>query len=453
MNAVLKKALSNADVDYAEIHLEEREVTEVFYRGKELESIGTRREYGGNVRAYHKGGWGFVSFNQLANLDDCVKSACNHAKLTSSGDGKLNFTPKVKDKISLNLKNDPRYVPLEEKELLARNYNSIIMSSPLIQSTSVVYRDTYSNRTFVNTLGSDIKEEQLYCGILLGALAKDGTNVQSASHSISKTTGYDTVLGLEKEAERVTKEACDLLKAEKVSAGVYTVVADPHLAGVFCHEAFGHLSEADHAYGNPQLMEVMKLGKRFGRDELSIIDDGSFPGQQGSYKYDDEGTPSQKTYLIKDGILSGRLHSVETAGKLNEPVTGNARAITYRFKPIVRMSCTCIEPRDKSFEEMISEIDNGIYAKESLGGMTQLEMFTFSAAKAYLIKNGKIGPMVRDVMLSGNIFKTLQDIDAIGNDMKVFGSLGGCGKDGQGPLPVSMGSPHIRIKNVVIGGK
>lgn len=450
----LKNALNKVDTDYAEIHLEEREVTDVQYRGNDLEYIGSRKESGGNVRSYHKGGWGFVSFNKLSDINDYVKSACNYAKYTSSGsNGKLNFNSKIVDKINIIPPKDPRNISLEEKETLARHYNSIILSSPSILTTNVIYRDVYTKRTFINNLGVDVTEERLYCGMMLGAVARDGSNIQTSNYSTSKTTDYNNVLGLEKDAERVAKEASDLLKADKVSAGVYTIVADPHLAGVFCHEAFGHLSEADHVYGNPKLMEIMKLGKRFGKDELSIVDDGSLQGEQGFYKYDDEGTPSQKTYLIKDGILSGRLHSIETAGELGEPISGNARALTYRFRPIVRMSCTYIEPREKSFEEMIGGIENGIYARESLGGMTQLEMFTFSAAKAYLIKNGKIGPMVRDVILAGNIFKTLQDIDAIGNDLKIFGSLGGCGKDGQAPLPVSMGSPHIRIQNVVIGGK
>lgn len=453
MESKLKKAMKLVDVDYAEIHIEERIKTEVNYVGKELEAIGTNFDLGGNVRAYQRGGWGFVSFNDMANIEDYVRFACRQAKLTSSGEGKLKEAPVFEDSIVVKLEDDPRKIPLDEKEELIRSYNNIILASKAIQTSRTAYRDTFIRRIFLNTEGSFIQEERMYCGVLFAAIAKDGTNVQTSRYSIGNTKGFKTVLGLEHKVETVTKEATDLLKAEKVKGGKYTVIADQRLAGVFCHEAFGHLSEADHVYGNEKLRNIMKLGKRFGEDHLSIVDDGTILGERGYYKYDDEGVKSQKTYLIKDGILIGRLHSRETAAKMNEPLTGNARAITYRFKPIVRMSCTYIEPRDKKFEDMVSEIDYGIYAIDALGGMTELEMFTFSAAKAYLIKNGKIGPMIRDVILSGNVFETLKNIDAIGDDLELHGTLGGCGKAGQSPLPVSLGSPHIRIRNVVIGGR
>ena len=117
------------------------------------------------------------------------------------------------------------------------------------------------------------------------------------------------------------------------------------------------------------------------------------------------------------------------------------------------MSNTYIEKGTLSFSELIKDIDTGIYAVDALGGQTQLEMFTFSSAKAYLIKNGKIGSMVRDVVLTGNVFETMKNIDGIGNDLQLHGGLGGCGKDGQYPLQTAYGGPHIRIRNVVVGGK
>ena len=175
---LMKSALKFADTDYTEIHLEERVVTDVHYQGKELESIGTRVETGGNVRAYHKGGWGLVSFNNVGNLKDYVKSACEQAKFTSLGDGKLNPVKPVQGKITMDFKDDPRKVSLEEKEQLARKYNDILLKAKSIQTTDVVYRDTYTQRTFINNEGTDIEEERVYCGVMFGAVAKDGTNVQ-----------------------------------------------------------------------------------------------------------------------------------------------------------------------------------------------------------------------------------------------------------------------------------
>jgi TldD protein len=453
MDDLIRKALKACDVDYAEAHVEEALATRIHHAGKEIEEAGTHASLGGNVRAFHKGGWGFASFNDISKIREYAARACDQAKLVGHRDGKLAHVARAKDTVHVELADDPAKVSLEQKERMAHSYNDIILKSGKVATSRVIYQDSKVRRYFFNSEGSEIVEDRTYCGIAFSATAKDGSNVQNSFQSVGGTKGFDTVLNLEGEVEKVTDEAVSLLKAEKVEAGKYTVIADQMLAGVFAHEAFGHLSEADFLYQNERVLKIMELGKRFGPEELSIVDDGTLPGERGYYKYDDEGVQSRKNYLIKDGTLVGRLHSRETAGKLGEKPTANARCISYRFAPIVRMSCTFIEPRGKSFEEMISGIERGIYAKGSLGGMTQLEMFTFSARCAHLIENGKVGPMVRDVVLTGNVFETLQNIEAIGDDLKLHGGLGGCGKEGQGPLPTSTGSPHIRIKNVIIGGR
>ena len=231
------------------------------------------------------------------------------------------------------------------------------------------------------------------------------------------------------------------------------MILDPRLCGVFIHEAFGHLSEADFLYENPRMAEIMRIGRRFGPDMLNITDDGALEGEAGFIAYDSEGVPGARTPLIKNGVLAGRLHSRETAAKMGEEPTGNARAISYRHPPIVRMTNTFMEPGETPLDEMLQETPDGIYAVGFLGGQTNKEMFTFSAEEAYRIRGGKIAEKIRDVVLTGNVFKTLQDIDRIGDDRSMYGGLGGCGKKGQSPLRVGDGGPHCRIQNVVIGGR
>ena len=136
---------------------------------------------------------------------------------------------------------------------------------------------------------------------------------------------------------------------------------------------------------------------------------------------------------------------------MGEAPTGNARALDYTFQPIVRMTNTYIEPREASFEELISEIKEGVYVKSWYGGMTSMEMFTFSAGEAFMIRNGRVEEFLRPVVLTGNVFTTMENIDAIGNDLDM-NQGGGCGKGGQMPLPVSNGSPHIRIRKCLLGG-
>lgn len=288
--------------------------------------------------------------------------------------------------------------------------------------------------------------------VSLVVTAREGDNVQQAADGLSVPTGYEQILGLEEMARRVAGRSVALLGAQTVVGGVYPVVCDPKLAGVFIHEAFGHLSEADFVYANPQAQEMMVLGRRFGRNILNIVDDGTLPGLRGTHRYDDEGTPARRTNLVREGVLVGRLHSRETAARMGEAVTGNARATGYRYPPIVRMTNTFVEPVDTSFEDMIADIKLGVYACDAIGGQTMLENFSFSSAYAYMIRDGHVAEMVKDVVLSGNLFATLQKIDAIGTDL-AFSRTGMCGK-GQGRgLPVSTGAPHLRIQDVVIGGR
>jgi TldD protein len=283
------------------------------------------------------------------------------------------------------------------------------------------------------------------------AVARENGNVQQAFDVVSKAAGYEVVVGHHAMAEKVAQRAVDLLAAPKVKGGRYTVICNQRMAGVFVHEAFGHLSEADFVYANPQAQEMMVLGRRFGKDILTIVDDGSLPGLRGSHKYDDEGAPTRRNELVKNGVLVGRLHSRETAAKMGEQPTGNARATGYRYPPIVRMTNTFIEQGETSFEDMIRDVKLGIYACNFFGGETALENFSFSSAYAYMIRDGQIAEMVRDVILAGNLFTTLESIDAIGDDLDFYEGVT-CGK-GQDGLPVSIGAPHIRIRDVVIGGE
>jgi TldD protein len=202
------------------------------------------------------------------------------------------------------------------------------------------------------------------------------------------------------------------------------------------------------------MLEIMQLGKRFGVEGLNIIDDGSLPDGLGTHPYDYEGVPTRKNYLIKDGILVGRLHSRETAAKMGESVTGNARAVHFQHPPIVRMTNTYIAQGTATFEEMLKDIPLGVYAVRSIGGQTAMEMFTFSAAYGYMIRDGQVAELVRDVVLTGNVFETLLNIDRIGNDLEWnTNGPGGCGKGDQYPLQVGIGGPHIRIQNCVVGGQ
>jgi TldD protein len=448
MQDQLTGALTSRGADYTEIRVEESKTTRLVYRGKRLEEVGRTSSLGGNARALVKGGWGFVSFSDISNLRNNVELAIREAELTGKQKFQLSPVETVVDSVSGE--KGPS-VSLESKKHLLDEYNDIILSTNGIQTSSIGYQDSQKKTTFASSEGTYIEQTRADINLRLTAVAAKNGEVQQVGLSIGSRGDFSAINSLHQQVKQMAERAVALLSAPQAKGGEYTVVLDTVLAGVFAHEAFGHLSEADHVYENEKLQEIMVLGRKFGDKHLNIVDGAAIPGLRGSYKYDDEGVPATKTYLIREGVLEGRLHSRETAAKMREKTTGNARAINYSFPPIVRMTNTYIEPGTLSFADIIADIKEGIYARDWYGGTTSLEMFTFSAAEAYMIRNGKIAELLRPVVLSGNVFITLGNIDAIGNDLEM-NQGGGCGKRGQVPLPVSNGSPHIRISRCLVGG-
>jgi TldD protein len=439
-------------VDYLEVRLEQSESTSISFQGAALHAVDRNIGLAGGIRACHNGGWSFVTFNDISDLSDRIEAAISQAKLIGKTKTELATVAPIQDEVRVEIGNDPRGISLTRKREILERYNQMLLDfDPRIQTTRTGYRDRFGITYFVNSRGSAIAQERLDVSGSFGVIARNNGTVRQGFDSAHSRTDFDIMQSLDQLVIGTAERAVRQLEAQSVKGGQYSVILDPYLAGVFIHEAFGHLSEADFVYENPRMQELLTLGKPIAGQALNVVDDATIPDLPGSMVYDDEGVPTQRKYLIKDGILNQRMHSLETAGKLNELPTGNARALTASFPPIVRMTNTAIEPGTETFEQMLSGVDEGVYALRMLGGQTNGEMFTFAAAEGYMIRNGKLAEPVSDVTLSGNVFQTLKDIDAIASD-SVYRN-GGCGKGGQSGLPVSVGGPHVRIQNVVVGGR
>lgn len=443
-----------SQVDYLAIRLEAAEGTDILLRGNKIETLSEGISIGGHVRACHKGGWGFASFNQLSTLKERIEEAIAAARMVGEEETLLSPIAPIQDHCILPLTGtDPRMVPLAQKKQLCQHYGEILRSvSRQIATVSVRYGDSAQSMILATSEGTLLEQSWVDMEMRFAATARNGDTVQTGRETNGSRKAYEDLIGLDAQVRSAAQRAVDSLALPPVKGKTYTVVIDPILTGLFVHEAFGHLSEADMAYENPDLLETMSLGRRFGPSDLQIFDGAAPAGHRGSYAYDDEGTPASTTQLIEDGVLVGRLHSRETAGKLGETPTGNARCLNYHFPPIVRMTNTWIERGNTPVNDLFSDIKEGVYARNWLGGMTNGEMFTFAAGEAWMIRKGEIAEPVRDVTLSGNAFKTLADIDAIGDDF-FWDESGGCGKGGQSGLPVGCGGPSLRIRNVVVGGE
>ncbi len=453
MRERLEAAVQGLNADYCEIRVEDATSTHIGYRMRELESIGSSAALGGNIRAAVDGGWGFVSFNELDGLEEKVALAVRQARLAARDGTRLAPVEPATEVVRADVVKDPAEVSLADKKALMDGYvESALSVSDKIQTSQIYYSDSFRRVRFASSAGSYIEQDRMQVRAAGSISARDGGDIQTGRTSRTSTSDYGAIEGLHGEFAGAGQRAVDLLAASPARSGEFTVVMDPSLASVFIHEAFGHLSEADHVYENPPLRELLELGKEFGPPILNVVDSAAEPGLSGSFRYDAEGVQAGKNYLIREGRLVGRLHSRETAGQMGEDPTGNARATSYRHPPIVRMTNTSIEAGETSFADMIADIDEGIYAVNWLGGQTAMEMFTFRAMEGFMIRKGKLAEPLRGVTLTGNVFETLKAIDAVGDDFRWDPGGGNCGKGGQSGLPVGNGSPHVRLVRCVIGG-
>jgi len=274
--------------------------------------------------------------------------------------------------------------------------------------------------------------------------------MQFGHGSIGGACGFEALKkeDTEKFGRKVAQKAVRLLDAKSAPSGKFTVIMDPELTGVFIHEAVGHASEADLILQNDSILKG-KIGETIGSPLVNIVDDGSMDAF-GYYAYDAEGVKTRENQLVKNGKLVSVISSRETASKLNIEPSGNSRS-SISDQPIVRMSNTYLKSGNLEFEELIEDIENGIYLKGSRGGQvdTGKGIFQFNAAESFNIQKGEVKEPLRDVSLSGNILEILKKVDGVGSDFKM--SLGFCGKSGQ-TAPVGDGGPHVRVIEATVGG-
>ena len=340
-------------------------------------------------------------------------------------------------------------IPKEEKIRLLTDYFPVLSGVPPVKLWRAFYRDKREQKEFYSSKGSRLIFDIQHTGLVFGFELARGK--KRFSESFQKTGSYFSELQGEKEnLENFLMQCTEFLNhARPVKPGKYTVVLAPLPAGIFAHESFGHKSEADFMMGDENAMKEWAIGKKVGAEILSIVDDGSRPGT-GYVPFDDEGTPAQATYLVRNGILTGRLHSVATAAALGEEPTGNARAVGFPYEPIVRMTTTFILPGNKSKEELIGEVKEGILVERVQHG-SGLSAFTMAPSLAYRIKNGKIADPLNISVITGDVFTTLSEIDGLSDRLELFSFvLGGCGKMEQFPLPVGFGGPYVRVRNLVV---
>ena len=253
-------------------------------------------------------------------------------------------------------------------------------------------------------------------------------------------------------AGEAVREALINLEAEAAPAGEMTVVLGPGWPGILLHEAIGHGLEGDFNRKGTSAF-AGRIGERVASSLCTVVDNGTMPNLRGSLSIDVEGTPSQSTVLIEDGILKGYMQDKLNSRLMNVSATGNGRRESYAHLPMPRMTNTYMQPGQHEPGEIIASVKKGLYAVDFGGGQVDITSgkFVFSASEAYLIENGKVGKPVKGATLIGNGPDVLTKVSMVGNDLALDNGIGTCGKEGQS-VPVGVGQPTVKIDRLTVGG-
>lgn len=436
---------------YTDVRIEDVYETSILYTLGKLDESRVRKYKAAFIRVFDGNLWYYSATSDLDQIQNEIDKLyqngrpnpdiLNHpivAAFEVHKDTKLQYTG-----------NSVAKIPKSEKENLLKSFFPVLNSHSSIKLWKAIYIDARKIYTIYSSKGTELVFDTQRAGYSLRMSFSAEDKTFNESFQFGSSCFEELQKDTDKLEEYIVKCESFMRNAKSVTPGKYTVILSPLAAGVFAHESFGHKSESDFMVGDETMKKEWALGKKVGSDILSIVDSGQIPGS-GYVPYDDEGTAAKETYLIKDGILTGRLHSASTAAALEEGLTGNARAISFEYEPIVRMTTTYIKPGSKTFDELVSEVDDG-YLIETIKHGSGLSTFTIAPSLAYRIENGKITDPVNIAVISGTVFETLSEIDGLSDKLELLSFVtGGCGKMEQYPLPVGFGGPYVRVRNMMV---
>jgi len=467
------KLLEKANVEYGDVRFVERKAERITTKNF-MPDISISESIGVGVRVLVNGAWGFASTNDVSKkgIKKVVELAVRTAKasaLTTKEKVRLSPEEPAVDKYETDFKKDPWAVPTEERLNYLVECEKRMRVSDRIKLTMGHSEVWEEKKLFGSTEGARISQRFVETGGGISAIAIETGEMQTRSYPTSfggdfRQAGYEFFESLQllENAERIGKEASQLLSATQCPSEVTTLIIGSDQMALQVHESCGHPSELDRVFGyeasyaGTSFMTPEKLNKfRYGSDIVNIVGDATLPGGLGTFGYDDEGVKAQCFHIIKNGIISGYLSSRETAAKLGLRSTGAMRADNYNRMPIIRMTNINLLPGDWKLEEMIKETKKGIYVETNKSwSIDDLRLnFQFGTEIGYRIENGEMKEMLKNCVYTGITYEFWQSCDAIANkDYWHLWGLRNCGK-GEPPQVMRVGhaTSPARFNNVRVG--
>ena len=447
----------DAGCQYCDVRVEDTSKQGFVIENGDIEYSTSKNDRGLGIRVLNAGAWGFFSISNPSVLDElkhganeAAKAALQNSKrkkqrvelgLISTNIDKINFPVKIKPSIDELLK-------------IGFDCDSIIHEKKRIIKSQVSIGFSRTSKYFANSEGS--KLNQNYTDVIadLVATAHESGLTQSVNVTEGGRGGIEK-LSAEREitetAKYISEKASMLIDAKPAKEDKATLIMNPDFVALLTHEILGHPSEADRVLGKEMAWAggawwVGKLGEHIGSDALNVFDDPTVDGSLGWYRYDDEGNKASKTNLIENGTLTNHLQSRETAKIFQTKPSANMRASSYRFMPLLRMACTCIDKGDWEPQEMISEVKNGYLISNMKIPSIDMRRYNWSISCQFAqkIENGQVGELLRDVIVMGTAPEFFKSIDACGKDFTVR-PITNCGKgDPMQSMIMGNGGPSIR---------
>lgn len=454
LDKLVATALSNGG-DYCDLYFENTVYFNLMLKDGAVTSGGCHTDFGVGIRVL-KGEKTGYAYSETTEPSDMMAAARAASAIALTGGMPLNYGstrdcqcdiyPDTKDWREAETSSIRQFLEnLADK--VSHKDNRII---------KVLARASYSMSDVMcyNSLRELTTDTRPMGSVTVSAVFQQGDKTETKTASRSFRMGYELLSdGLAEElAEEVVKRIDERFEARRPKGGQMPVVMGAGASGILLHEAMGHSFEADFNRKGQSIFSD-KLGQKICSENISIVDDGTVSFNRGSGNYDDEGVPAQKTFMVKDGVLTSFLHDRISAAWYGVEPTGNGRRESFRYNPIPRMRATYMESGNASPESIISSVRNGIYVDEFSNGQVKIGEgdFTFFVKSGFLIENGRLTTPVKDINIIGNGPQALADIVAVGNDLKIDNGTWTCGKEQS--VPVTCGIPTVLVSNLTVGGE
>ena len=456
LKQVLSAALEKGG-DYADLYFEHTYSNGISLQDGAVNRASSNIDFGMGVRVVSDDQTGYAYIENIT-LEEMLKAARTAARIAneSGSNTPINLTEINITNSLYKVKTAWDEVSIEKKMPYLQKINDkVFAADERVTKVSAIMNDSTSHIMFCNSEGQYYYDYRPMITVRAQCIMSENGRIESNNSSRSSRMGFEFLT--DDLIDTIVKEAVDntsiLFKAIKPKGGEMPVVMGAGGSGILLHEAIGHAFEADFNRKNTSIFSD-KLNTKVCDSNINIVDDGTLQHSRGAVNIDDEGIEGQKTYIVRDGMLSSYMHDRISAKHYGINPTGNGRRETFKNIPIPRMRATYMEAGKYSEEDIIASVKSGVYVSNFSNGQVQIGAgdFTFFVKNGYLIENGKLTQPIKDINIIGNGPKALADITMVGSNLKIDEGSWTCGKDGQS-CPVSQGMPSALVSKLTVGGE